>query len=187
MSNTDLTRPADGSGGHRERASKDSPARLRRLAAAVLALRRHLRSTPVAVPRGASRAQTARVLGSRLGLSESLAAAALGVLEQRGDLAFGGHTLVAVPPWEPHPDDLAITILIQETTLAYGPGQALPHGLIALDAGVETAQVRRAARPLIWSGLLQYRPRGPHGPGLYLRERPVPHHAPAPEAVPCAR
>lgn len=154
---------------------------------AVLALRRHLRSTPVAVLRGASRAQTARVLGSRPGLSESLAAAALGVLEQRGDLAFGGRTLVAVPPWEPHPDDLDITILIQETALAYGPGQVLPHGLIALDAGVETAQVRRAARPLIWSGLLQYRPRGPHGPGLYLRERPAPHHSPMPEEVPCAR
>ncbi|MCY0963291.1 hypothetical protein [Streptomyces sp. H27-H5] len=163
MSNTDPTRPADSSGGRRQRVSKDSPARLRRLAVAVLALRRHLRSTPVAVPRGASRAHTARALGSCLGLSESLAAAALGVLEQRGDLAFGGGTLVAVPPGEPHPDDLDITILIQETALAYDPGQVLPHGLIALDAGVETAQVRRAARPLIWSGLLQWRPRGPHG------------------------
>ncbi|MGP3684472.1 hypothetical protein ACTVZO_07125 [Streptomyces sp. IBSNAI002] len=154
---------------------------------AVLTLRRHLRSTPVAVPCGASRAKTARVLGSPLGLSESLAAAALGVLEQRGDLAFAGRTLVVVPPGQPHPDDLDITILIQETALAYRPGQVLPHGLIALDAGVEAARVRRAARPLISSGLLRYRPHGPHGPGLYLRERPAPLRSPVPEEVACAR
>lgn len=154
---------------------------------AVLALRRHLRSTPVAVPHGLSRAKAARFLGSHLGLSESVAAAALGVLEQRGDLAFVGHTLVVVPPGKPHPDDVDVAMLIEEAALAYRPSQVLPHGLIALDAGVEAARVRRAARPLIWSGLLRYRIRGPHGPGLYLRERPAPRHAPVPGEVPCTR
>uniref|UniRef100_A0AAU2K0R9 Uncharacterized protein n=1 Tax=Streptomyces sp. NBC_00049 TaxID=2903617 RepID=A0AAU2K0R9_9ACTN len=188
MSDTDLARPADMSGGHRERVSKDSPARRRRLAVAVLALRRHLRSTPTAtVPHEASRAQTARALGSQLGLSQSLTAAALGVLEQCGDLAFAGDAVVMVPPGKPHPDDLAVTILIEETALAYLPGQVLPHGLIALDAGVESPQVRRAARPLIWSGLLRYRLRGPHGPGLYLRERPASRHAPVSEEIRCTR
>ncbi|MFI5980533.1 hypothetical protein ACIBEA_06610 [Streptomyces sp. NPDC051555] len=187
MNDTDLTFPTRVTGGHRDPVSKDSPARLRRLAVAVLALRRHLRKTPVTVPQSASRAQAARALGSHLGLSQSLAAAALGVLEQRGDLAIAGATLIVVPAGQPHPDDVAIADRIEETALAYRPGQALPHGLIALDLGVEAARVRRAARPFISSGLLRYRLHGPHGPGLYLRERPAPKYSTVREEVSCTR
>ncbi|MEV7556496.1 hypothetical protein [Streptomyces sp. NPDC089795] len=165
---------------------RDSPARARRLAVAVVALRRHLHPgnrTPTVRSRPRSRSQIARELGSALGLSESLVAAALAVLEQRGDIAVVDGSAIYLEPGQPHPDDAEITAHIRAriTPDGYRPGQALPLGLIAHDCKVPVAQVRRACRPLISTRSLRSLPNGPHGPGIYVRE--APSTAPGPQAA----
>ncbi|MGW6971862.1 hypothetical protein [Streptomyces sp. NPDC054952] len=157
--------------------AKDSPARARQLAVAVVALRGHVRAGngPDRVgSRSRSRAQIARELGSALGLSQSLTTAALAVLEQRGDIAVVDGGAISLGPGQPHPDDVVITAHVRAriTTGGYRPGQALPLGLIAHDCGVPVAQVRRACRPLISTRLLRSLPHGPHGPGIYVRDVP---------------
>ncbi|MEU9373703.1 hypothetical protein AB0D94_08050 [Streptomyces sp. NPDC048255] len=130
-----------------------------------------------------SRSQIARELGSALGLSESLVAAALTVLEQRGDIAVVDGSAIYLEPGQPHPDDAEITAHIRAriTPDGYRPGQALPLGLIAHDCKVPVAQVRRACRPLISTRNLRSLPNGPHGPGVYVRE--APSGAPRPQAA----
>ncbi|MGP3690873.1 hypothetical protein ACTVZO_40410 [Streptomyces sp. IBSNAI002] len=154
----------------------------RNLAGAVLALRHHLRSLAVPSAGRISRTRAIGLLSAELGLTERLTAAALAVLEQRGDAFFSGRGcgVSVVDPGTLHPDDAVITAFLEKTTLSYRPGDTLPMGLIAHDYQVPVAHVRRASRPLILSGLLEFRPRGPHGPGLYVRQRP-PASLPEPE------
>ncbi|MFB7781434.1 hypothetical protein ACFC1D_01815 [Streptomyces vinaceus] len=153
----------------------------RDLAGAVLALRHYLRSSPVPAAGRISRTRAIELLSAQLRLPERLIAAALGILEQRGDVFFDGRGcgVSVVRPGTQHPDDAAITASLATIARSYQPGSALPMGLIAHDCKVPVAHVRRASRPLIRSGLLQFRPRGPHGPGLYVRRQPA---VTAPEA-----
>lgn len=158
-------------------AEKHSPARARQLAVAVVALRRHVHrgdGTTRVRSRSRSRSQIARDLGSALGFSESLTAAALAVLEHRGDIAVVEEGAIYLGPGQAHPDDAAITAHIRARITAdgYRPGQALPLGLIAHDCKVPVAQVRRACRSLISTRHLQSLPNGPHGRGIYVREAP---------------
>ncbi|MFF5781859.1 hypothetical protein ACFY7Y_33705 [Streptomyces virginiae] len=156
----------------RPRPTRRSAALSRDLARAVLALRRHLSRSAVPLAGRISRARAVGLLSTELGLPEELTSAALAVLEQRGDVFFSGRGrgVSVVGPGMVHPDDAVITAYLETAALSYGPGDALPMGLIAHDCQVPVAHVRRASRPLIVSGLLQFRPRGPHGPGLYVRE-----------------
>ncbi|MFK0047869.1 hypothetical protein ACIQU4_28045 [Streptomyces sp. NPDC090741] len=165
-------------------AEKNSPARTRQLAIAVVALRRHVHpGNGTERVRSRSRSQIARELGSALGFSESLTAAALAVLEHRGDIAVIEEGAIYLGPGQAHPDDAEITAHIRARITAdgYRPGQALPLGLIAHDCQVPVAQVRRACRSLISTRHLQSLPNGPHGRGIYVRE--APSEAPEPPAA----
>ncbi|MEV6681212.1 hypothetical protein AB0N09_30740 [Streptomyces erythrochromogenes] len=151
----------------------------RQQATAVLAVRRYLRSQgqpgQLLLKRAASNADSVRYLAHVLGLSHERVRTALRVLDRRGDLAIiRGQGVLVLALGQPHPDDVPLVDLIRRRIDAddYRPDQALPLGVLALDPRTSAGDVLRACRCLIREGLLQSLPRGPHGPGVYVRRAP---------------
>ncbi|MFD8978555.1 hypothetical protein [Streptomyces sp. NPDC059564] len=111
-------------------------------------------------------------LASRTGLPADTVRSAVRTLDERGDLALvAGHGLMILRGQIPHPDDEGMAARIREGLDRgdYVPGQPLALAVIALEYGGPSTRPRRACRPLIHEGLLQSLPRGPLGPGIYVR------------------
>ncbi|MFJ9547888.1 hypothetical protein [Streptomyces erythrochromogenes] len=117
-------------------------------------------------------------LAGRTGLAADTVRSAVRILEERGDLALvAGRGLMILRGQIAHPDDEGMVARIREGLDRgdYVPGQPLALAVIALEYGGPSARPRRACRPLIREGLLQSLPRGPLGPGIYVRRAEVPH------------
>lgn len=111
-------------------------------------------------------------LSRRTGLPADVVRSAVRILDERGDLApIAGRGLMILRGQIAHPDDEGIAARIRQGLDGgdYVPGQPLALAVIALEYGSPSARPRRACRPLIREGLLQSLPRGPLGPGIYVR------------------
>lgn len=114
-------------------------------------------------------------LSHRTGLVADAVRSAVRILDERGDIALvAGRGLMILRGQIAHPNDQGIAARIRQGLADgdYAPGQPLALAVIALEYGGWEARPRRACRPLIREGLLQSLPRGPLGPGVYVRPTP---------------
>ncbi|MFE5970293.1 hypothetical protein [Streptomyces sp. NPDC056463] len=133
-------------------------------------MRNHLARYPVGAP-----LPWPSVLADELGHAQRHIAAAMGHLDQMGEVVYTGRNCLPrrLGPNEQHPDDLALDQAVREGVRGgvYQPGTPLPTAILADRHGLALEKVPRAFRLLIKDDLVAHQD-GSAGPGYYVMPGP---------------
>ncbi|WTK42396.1 GntR family transcriptional regulator (plasmid) [Streptomyces anulatus] len=113
-----------------------------------------------------------RELARELGAPCEHVRAALGALEEAGEVALRGRVhRYRLSPGELHPEDIGFDRAVRKAIASrqYAPGTALPVGLLSRRHGVPPLRIARACRRLIADRLVTRRT-GHAGPGYYVTD-----------------